>query len=131
MTTDNHGRRIVVGYDGSPASRAALAHAAERVGEDGRIYIVHAYSLPSDWVGAANYTDLIGLAQERAQSRLDNIEPESGADLAAVEWETELMSGAPAPAIARVAEVRGADEIIVGTRGFGRARALFGSVRCV
>jgi nucleotide-binding universal stress UspA family protein len=27
-----------------------------------------------------------------------------------------------------VAEVRGADEIIVGTRGFGRARALFGSV---
>ena len=128
MSTDTRGRRIVVGYDGSPASRAALAHAAERVGEDGRIYIVHAYSLPSDWVVAANYTDLIGLAQERAQSQLDNIEQESGADLADVEWETELLGGAPAPAIARVAEVRGADEIIVGTRGFGRARALFGSV---
>ena len=128
MSTDSRGRSIVVGYDGSPASRAALAYAAERAGEDGRIYIVHAYSLPADWLGAPNYTDLMGLAQERALSQLDNIEQESGADLAGVEWETELMGGAPAPAIARVADVRGADEIIVGTRGFGRARALFGSV---
>jgi nucleotide-binding universal stress UspA family protein len=31
MTLDSRSRRIVVGYDGSPASRAALAHAAERV----------------------------------------------------------------------------------------------------
>jgi nucleotide-binding universal stress UspA family protein len=30
MTLDNRSRRIVVGYDGSPASRAALARAAER-----------------------------------------------------------------------------------------------------
>lgn len=34
----------------------------------------------------------------------------------------------PADAIARVAEARHADEIIVGTRGFGRARAVLGSV---
>ena len=128
MTTDNHGRRIVVGYDGSPASRAALAQAAERAGEDGRIYIVHAYSLPSDWLGAANYADLLGFAQARAQTQLDRIEDESGADLAGVEWESELIGDSPAPAIARVAKVRQADEIIVGTRGFGRARALFGSV---
>jgi len=26
MTTEHRGRRIVVGYDGSPASHAALAH---------------------------------------------------------------------------------------------------------
>lgn len=128
MSTDTRGRRIVVGYDGSPASRAALAQAAERAGEDGRIYIVHAYSLPSDWLGMPKYADLMALAQERALSQLDRIEHESGADLAGVEWETELIGGAPAPAIARVAAARGADEIIVGTRGFGRARALFGSV---
>jgi len=128
MSIENRGRRIVVGYDGSPASRAALAQAAQRAGEDGRIYIVHAYSLPSDWLGAANYADLLGLAQERAQTQLDRIEEESGADLAGVEWETELIGDAPAPAIARVAKVRHADEIIIGTRGFGRARALFGSV---
>jgi nucleotide-binding universal stress UspA family protein len=128
MSTDTRGRRIVVGYDGSPASGAALTCAAERAGEDGRIYIVHAYSLPSDWLGAANYADLMGLVQERAQTQLDRIEEESGADLAGVEWETEMIGDAPAPAIARVAKVRHADEIIVGTRGFGRARALFGSV---
>ena len=128
MSTDTRGRRIVVGYDGSPASRAALAFAAERAGEDGRIYIVHAYSLPSDWLGTPNYADLMALAQARAETQLGRIEEESGADLAGLEWETELMGGAPAPAIARVAAVRGADEIIVGTRGFGRARALFGSV---
>jgi nucleotide-binding universal stress UspA family protein len=33
-----------------------------------------------------------------------------------------------AKAIADVANVRGADEIILGTRGFGRVRALLGSV---
>jgi nucleotide-binding universal stress UspA family protein len=128
MSSDNRSRRIVVGYDGSPASRAALAHAARRAGEDGQIYIVHAYSLPSDWLGAVNYTELLGFAQERAQALLDRIEDESGADLAGVDWATELMGDAPAPAIARVAKVRHADEIVVGTRGFGRARALFGSV---
>lgn len=119
---------IVVGYDGSPASRAALARAAERAGDDGRIFIVHAYALPSDWLGAANYQELLGHAQERAKTVLDRIEDESGADLEGVQWETELMGDSPAAAIARVAEVRDADEIIIGTRGYGRARALLGSV---
>lgn len=128
MTSDSRPRRIVVGYDGSPASRAALARAAERAGDDGEIFVVHAYALPSDWLGAANYQELLGHAQERAGDVLDRIEGESGADLAGVQWQTELMGDSPAAAIARVAEVRHADEIIVGTRGYGRARALLGSV---
>ena len=53
MTTASPARCIVVGYDGSPASRAALVRAAERAGEDGRIHIVHAYALPADYLGAA------------------------------------------------------------------------------
>ena len=43
-------------------------------------------------------------------------------------WERELIGGPPAKAIADVADVRNADEIILGTRGFGRVRALLGSV---
>src|SRR5215207_8331889 len=128
MTTETRGRRIVVGYDGSPASRAALARAAERAGDDGRVYIVHAYSLPSDWLGATNHDELLGLTLERAQALIERIDEESGADLEGVAWETELIGDSPARAINSVATVRDADEIIVGTRGHGRARALLGSV---
>ena len=98
------------------------------VGEDGRIYIVHAYSVPADYVGAPHYQQLLDAALDRAHERVDRIEHESSADLAGVEWETEIIGDAPARAIAAVARARHADEIIVGTRGFGRARALFGSV---
>lgn len=121
-------RCIVVGYDGSPASHAALARAAERAGEDGRIYIVHAYSLPADYLGLPNYQQLLDAALGRARQRVESIESESGADLAGVAWETELIGDAAARAIAGVAAARHADEIIIGTRGFGRARALLGSV---
>jgi nucleotide-binding universal stress UspA family protein len=128
MTTETRGRRIVVGYDGSPASRAALACAAERAGEEGHIYIVNAYSVPADYLGVPNYQNLLDAALDRAQERMANIEEESGADLHGVAWETELIGDATARAIADVAAAREADEIIVGTRGFGRARALLGSV---
>src|SRR5215208_268995 len=48
--------------------------------------------------------------------------------LAGVDIETELIPGQPAQVLTTVAETRGADEIIVGTRGFGRVRAAIGSV---
>jgi nucleotide-binding universal stress UspA family protein len=128
MTTDNRGRRIVVGYDGSPASRAALARAAERAGDDGHLYVVHAYSLPNDWLGIPNYQQLLDAALDRAQITIDRIETESGADLHGVSWEAEVIGASPARAIADTARTRKADEIIVGTRGYGRARALLGSV---
>jgi nucleotide-binding universal stress UspA family protein len=128
MSLDSPARRIVVGFDGSPASRAALARAAERAGADGRIYVVHAYSLPNDWLGMPNYQQLLDAALDRAQEHVDRIEGECGADLQGVAWETEIIGDAPARAIAHVAASRKADEIVVGTRGYGRARALLGSV---
>ena len=128
MTSESPSRCIVVGYDGSLASRAAVARAAQSAGEDGRIYIVHAYSLPADYLGIPNYQLLLDSALERAQELVGGIEDESGADLAGVTWETEVIGDSPARAITAVAKARNADEIIVGTRGFGRARALLGSV---
>lgn len=128
MTPDSPSRRIVVGYDGSPASRAALALAAERAGDDGQIYVVHAWSLPNDWLGMPNYQQQLNIQLDRAQTLVGRIEDESGADLQGVAWETEVIGAAPAPAIAGVAAAREADEIIIGTRGYGRARALLGSV---
>jgi len=128
MTPDNRSRRIVVGYDGSPASRAALARAADRVGEGGRVYVVHAYSLRADWLGAPNYQRLLDIELNRAKALIGRIEEESGFGLQGVAWEAQVIGDAPARAIAGVAAAREADEIIVGTRGFGRARALLGSV---
>ena len=49
-------------------------------------------------------------------------------ELLETEYETELIGGPPAEAIANVARVRDADEIVVGARGLGRVRALLGSV---
>ena len=128
MTTDTPSSRIVVGYDGSPASRAAIARAARRAGEHGQVYIVHAYSLPMDWYGVPDHQRLLDLELSRAHDLIGRLEEESGADLSGTNWETEVIGAAPAKAIADVASARDADEIIVGTRGFGRARALLGSV---
>jgi nucleotide-binding universal stress UspA family protein len=128
MTPASQSRRIVVGYDGSPASRAALAQAAERAGADGRVYVVHAYSLPGDWIGIPDYQRLLDIALDGAQARVERLDEECGADLRGVDWEVELIGDHPAAAIAGVATAREADEIIVGTRGFGRARALLGTV---
>jgi nucleotide-binding universal stress UspA family protein len=124
MTLDNPSPCIVVGYDGSPASRAALARAAERAGAHGKLYVVHAYTLPHDWIGTPDYQLLLDVVLKRAQECVKPLEE----DLQGIDWEVEVIADRPAHALAGVASIRGADEIIVGTRGFGRARALLGSV---
>jgi nucleotide-binding universal stress UspA family protein len=128
MPSDARSPRIVVGYDGSTASRAAVAQAAHRAGEQGEVYIVHAYSLPNDWLGIPNYQGLLDIELNRAEELMGRLEEESGGDLSGTNWETEVVGAAPAKAIADVAAARDADEIILGTRGHGRARALLGSV---
>jgi len=129
MTLDHQARRIVVGYDGSPASRAAVASAAERAGDDGRVYVVHAYAQPHDWVGTPDYQRILDSVLDRAQATITSLEGEADElGLDATTWESEVIADRPAHAIAGVAATRDADEIIVGTRGFGRARALLGSV---
>ena len=110
-TTDPH-PIVVVGFDGSPASHVALSRAIQRVGSTGKLFLVHAWQERPDADPAA----VIEQA-ERAHPAL-----------AGIRWEAEPIAGPAATAIADVARVRGADEIIVGTRGFGRVRALLGSV---
>jgi nucleotide-binding universal stress UspA family protein len=117
---------IVVAYDGSPAAQAALRLAVDRA-RGGKLFVVHAYGAPADFWGAQHYQEVLDRALQRGEDLLDGL-PEVEPRLAEVEYETELIPGAPAEVVANVAEVRGADEIIVGTRGFGRVRAVLGSV---
>jgi nucleotide-binding universal stress UspA family protein len=112
---------IVVGYDGSDTARRALDYALERAGENGMVAVAHAFEPPHDWLGYANYDQVLAEHRARGQALLDELP-----DVNAIE--TDLLAGSPAEAIAGVASVRNADEIVVGSRGFGPVRAALGSV---
>jgi len=99
-----------------------------RVGRRGRVFVVHAFDLPPDFLGAPNYDSLLGARQDHGRALLDALPLVGNDEPLDVEYETELIGGPPAQAIADVARVRGADEIVVGARGLGRVRALLGSV---
>jgi nucleotide-binding universal stress UspA family protein len=118
---------VVVGFDGSAASHVALSCAIERVGPYGKLYLVHAWEVPEAWRGRGTYQPYVDRALTEAEAVMEAaVEAHPG--LKGVAWERELIGGPPARAIADVADVRHADEIILGTRGFGRVRALLGSV---
>jgi nucleotide-binding universal stress UspA family protein len=118
---------VVVGFDGSPASHVALSRAIQRVGPYGTLYLVHAWEVPQAWRGRGTYQPYVDRALTAAEETMEEaLAAHPG--LKGITWVRELIGGPPAKAIADVAEVRGADEIILGTRGFGRMRALLGSV---
>jgi nucleotide-binding universal stress UspA family protein len=119
---------IVVGYDGSEAAREAVAYAARRAGRQGKVHVVHCFGPPPDWLGAPNYQRMLDDHQGRGKAILDALVLEGGDALVDVDYELELLGGHPAEAIVKVAETRDADEIVIGSRGFGRLRAALGSV---
>ena len=118
---------VVAGFDGSAASRAAVRLAAARAA-DGKLFIVHAYEAPPDFWGTEHYEELLERALQRGRGILAGLADDTDLGLADVDYEAELIAGRPAEVVARVAETRHADEIVVGTRGFGRVRAVLGSV---
>lgn len=115
-------RTIVVGYDGSLTARAALEHAAQRTGDGGRLFVVYAYAPPGGMLGGAAYDRVVEDHQAHGFEVLAGLP-----DLPGVHVETELIGDHAAAAIARVAEVRQADEIVVGSRGFSPLRSALGS----
>lgn len=127
MSLTPHPPCVVAGFDGSAASRAAVRLAAARVG-GGKLFIIHAYDAPPDFWGSEHYEELLERALQRGRGILAGLAEDADLGLADVDYEAELIAGRPAEVVARVAETRHADEIVVGTRGFGRVRAVLGSV---
>ena len=119
------GCTVVVGYDGSEAARAALSYAARRSCEGGRIVAVHAFAPVPDWLGAPNYQETLDAYQEHGRQLLQALEDEPARD---AKLETSLLEGPAARAIVAAADARDADEIVVGSRGFGPMRGVLGSV---
>src|SRR4051794_13958330 len=118
---------IVVGYDGSRTSRAAVDHAARQAGRRGKVYVVHSYGPPADWLGFPNYRRVLNDHRARGEAILDALTMNDD-PLLETNFETELLDSPPAQAITDVAATRDADEIVIGSRGLGRVRGALGSV---
>lgn len=118
-------KEIILGYDGSPDARRALATAADFALEGAKLTVVSAVHVPA----------LVGYPGEMKHSgehlRAREALKEAGELLAELGVKAELVEGAgdPEHVILGEAKDREADLIVVGTRGLGAAKRLvLGSV---
>lgn len=118
---------IVVGFDGSPPAEAALARGVERASHGGHLLVVHAWLPPRVLQGSTTYGVLAAWSYERAELELERL-GETHPKLAGVDWEPRVVEGSAPKVLAAIAAETGADEIVVGSSGAGRAGALLGSV---
>jgi nucleotide-binding universal stress UspA family protein len=115
----------VVGYDGSAEARRALEYVQSRRDRGGKLFVVTVVAEAPDFLRGPELQHFIDSAHRRGEELL----AEALSQLpAGAEAEAELLEGNPAEAIVRVADARGADEIVIGSRGLGRVRAVLGSV---
>lgn len=120
--------RVVVGFDGSPASRAAATWAAAEAVARGRgLTVVHAILPPvmtgGLGVGLPASPELIEQMQEGARQQLHELV----GSLAATDVQVEVMIGGPSGVLLEASEE--ADLVVIGSRGRGGfAGLLIGSV---
>lgn len=123
---DAHQYTVVVGVDGSPASKAALRWAAWHARQlNGTIIAVTAWDVPMiyNWEVPES-----GEIATRTAQGLDGIVTEVLGD-SEVTVSKEVSSGHPARAVLDAAEEAGADLIVMGNRGRGGfTKVLLGSV---
>jgi nucleotide-binding universal stress UspA family protein len=117
-------RRAVVGYDGSEHAREALSYAARRVTGDGVLIAVYAAEAPPHFRGTPEYESFFDVSSRHGRAVLDELEER----VDGVECRAVLMGGPASRVLVQVAADEDADEIVAGTRGFGRFRAALGSV---
>jgi nucleotide-binding universal stress UspA family protein len=123
--TTERGPTIVVGYDGSTEAQAALEIAAARAGKAGTVVAAYAAELAPEWLDTPHYAHAAELRTERAARIFDDIPSLALGD---VKVEAELVDGPTPEAVARVAKLRDAQEIAVGSRRLGWFRGAVGSV---
>ncbi|MGZ6565327.1 MAG: universal stress protein [Solirubrobacteraceae bacterium] len=91
MSSPELGPVVVVGYDGSEPSRAAVTLAARRAGPRGRVFVVHAYELPADFLGSPNFERLLSDRKDHGRALLDALPLTGNGELLDTEYETELI----------------------------------------
>jgi nucleotide-binding universal stress UspA family protein len=114
----------LVGYDGSDTAKAALAYAARRLRPGGRLIVAHAITAPTSFIDTAYYEQSHARARERAEATMSELDTL----VAGVPAEPHVAEGPPAQTLVELARRAAADEIVIGSRGFGAGRAMLGSV---
>ena len=128
--------KIVVAVDGSESSNKVYNMAAQLAKlSNGKLIIVHVVVTPPlPLSGGLLYPDVSGIDRiridlEEAGKRLLQNYSEKSTNEYSIEVETILAQGYPPDAIIREADAKGADLIVVGSRGFSGAKQFFiGSV---
>jgi nucleotide-binding universal stress UspA family protein len=121
-------RRFLIAVDGSDGSDAALREGLElAAGLKAIVTLVTVTKPPSAALGEPYYQRALSEAMQHGREVLDGAM--RTADDAGVTADYELLEGDPAHEIAALAESRGADMIVIGSRGLGTvAGTLLGSV---
>ncbi len=119
-------KTILLAYDGSPHAQKAAALAGEEARVHGAaLVVVYAYDPVPEWLGEPLFEEALARRVTHAQRVVEEAKGRIGE---VPGLEVEVLEGPPASAILRVAEARGADLIVMGTRGLGGvAGTLLGS----
>ncbi|MBX5442260.1 MAG: universal stress protein [Solirubrobacteraceae bacterium] len=120
-------RTIVVGYDDSPASRAAVAQAVS-LADGGEVVLVHAREAAPPRMSSRWQELLAAHDPSAADEVFEAIALEANGPLRGATWSGRVVEGAPAEAIVAVAREVDADLIVVGSRGYGSLGPHLGSV---
>jgi nucleotide-binding universal stress UspA family protein len=120
---------ILIGYDGSANGKKALEYGIDfAMHAQAEITIVTAFPGLPDFVGSPHYDSLTASMTAEAQ-RLAEMAAEQARACGIEKVRVEVLEGPPAECILRVAETRGCDCLVVGSRGRGEmAGLLLGSV---
>ena len=127
--------KIVVAVDGSESSNKVYDVAAQLAKlSNGKLIIVHVVMPPLPVGGGLFYTDASSIdklrvdLEESGRRLLENYSEKSKKEYK-IDVETTLVQGYPPDAIIREVDAKGADLIVVGSRGFSGAKQFFiGSV---
>jgi nucleotide-binding universal stress UspA family protein len=122
-------KKIVLALDGSENAARALEMAAQLARtHESTVTIVHAYEPVSQWPGDPTYGSRVEQHIDASQRLLRRAEQRL-AELGVTEVEQDVLQGPPAAAIVNAAAARGADLIVMGSRGLTPLRGLLlGSV---